>query len=51
MANHIHIKSIKRKAIDEDKVALAFLLLAKILDEEQAPSIAAGFEGTDSEVA
>lgn len=33
MANHIRIKSIKRKQLDEDKLALAFLLLAKVVHE------------------
>jgi hypothetical protein len=36
MANHIRIKSIKRKQLDEDKLALAFLLLAKIVHEADA---------------
>jgi hypothetical protein len=34
MARQIRVRSIKRKQIDEDKLALAFLMLAKILDEE-----------------
>ena len=33
MAQHIRIKSIKRKQLDEDKLALAFLLLAKIVHD------------------
>jgi hypothetical protein len=36
MANHIRIKSIKRKRLEEDKLALAFLLLAKIVNEADA---------------
>jgi hypothetical protein len=35
MARHIKVRSIKRKQLDEDKLALAFLLLAKILDEAE----------------
>jgi hypothetical protein len=35
MARQIRIRSIKRERIDEDKLALAFLMLAKILDEEE----------------
>jgi hypothetical protein len=35
MSRHIKVRSIKRKQLDEDKLALAFLLLAKILDEAE----------------
>jgi hypothetical protein len=35
MSQHIRVSSIKRKQLDEDKLALAFLLLAKILDETE----------------
>jgi hypothetical protein len=35
MARQIRVRSIKRERIDEDKLALAFLMLAKILDEEE----------------
>jgi len=35
MSQHIRVRSIKRKQLDEDKLALAFLLLAKILDETE----------------
>lgn len=35
MSKRIRVKSIKRKQLDEDKLALAFLLLAKILDETE----------------
>ena len=34
MTKRIRVGSIKRKKIDEDKLALAFLLLAKLLDEQ-----------------
>jgi hypothetical protein len=42
MANHIRIKSIKRKQLDEDKLALAFLLLAKIVHEADSADQEAG---------
>jgi hypothetical protein len=53
MSSHIRIKSIKRKEIDEDKLALAFLLLAKILYEaDAARTDSAGSGGAaDSEAA
>jgi hypothetical protein len=34
MERNIRVRGIKRKQIDEDKLALAFLLLAKILHEQ-----------------
>lgn len=34
MARNIRIRGIKRKQIDEDKLALAFLLLAKTIHEQ-----------------
>lgn len=34
MARNIRVRGIKRKQIDEDKLALAFLLLAKIIHEQ-----------------
>jgi hypothetical protein len=36
MAREIRIRTVKRKEIDEDKLALAFLLLAKLLCEQDA---------------
>jgi hypothetical protein len=33
MSKRVRVRSIKRKQVDEDKLALAFLLLAKILHE------------------
>jgi hypothetical protein len=35
MARNIRVRGIKRKQIDEDKLALAFLLLAKVLHEQE----------------
>jgi hypothetical protein len=35
MARPLKVRSIKRKEIDEDKLALAFLMLAKILHERE----------------
>jgi hypothetical protein len=32
MAGQIRVRSIKRREVDEDKLALAFVLLATILD-------------------
>jgi hypothetical protein len=34
MERNIWVRGIKRKQIDEDKLALAFLLLAKVLHEQ-----------------
>jgi hypothetical protein len=34
MERNIRVRGIKRKRIDEDKLALAFLLLAKVLHEQ-----------------
>ncbi len=34
MTRRIKVRSIKRKEVDEDKLALAFLMLAKILHEQ-----------------
>jgi hypothetical protein len=34
MTRQIKVRSIKRKEIDEDKLALAFFMLAKILREQ-----------------
>jgi hypothetical protein len=35
MTRNIRVQGIKRKQIDEDKLALAFLLLAKVLHEQE----------------
>jgi hypothetical protein len=35
MAKGIRVRGVRRKQVDEDKLALAFLLLAKILHEQQ----------------
>ena len=36
MARRLRIRAIRRKEVDEDKLALAFLLLAKQLSESDA---------------
>ncbi len=40
MTRHIRVRAIKRREVDEDKLALAFLMLARVL-HEQAGSAAA----------
>ena len=35
MSRDIQVRSIKRREIDSDKLALAFLMLAKILQERE----------------
>jgi hypothetical protein len=45
MSRQIRVIGIKRKEIDEDKLALAFLLLAKTLHDEkpsEQPATSAG---------
>ncbi len=34
MARNIRVRAIKRRELDEDKLALAFLMLAKSLSEQ-----------------
>jgi len=34
MARSIRVRGIRRREVDEDKLALAFLLLAKVLHEQ-----------------
>lgn len=36
MGRNIRVKGVKRKEVDEDKLALAFLMLAKALREPAA---------------
>lgn len=36
MARNIKVRGVRRKQIDDDKLALAFLLLAKLLHDQQA---------------
>ena len=47
MKRNIRVRGIRRKQIDEDKLALAFLLLAKII-HEQKDEDAVGDECPDS---
>lgn len=35
MAKDIRIRGVRRKEIDDEKLAFAFLLLAKVLDEQR----------------
>lgn len=37
-ARNIRVRGIERKQVDEDKLALAFLLLAKIICEQDEPA-------------
>lgn len=41
MTRRIRVRAIKRREVDEDKLALAFLLLAKTLHEQAATDEAA----------
>lgn len=36
MARQIRVRGIRRREVDEDKLALAFLMLAKVLNEQVA---------------
>ena len=47
MERNIRVRGIRRKQIDEDKLALAFLLLAKILHEQEVGAENAGTETQD----
>lgn len=38
MARRVQVRSIKRQELDRDKLALAFLMLAKILAEQDKAS-------------
>jgi hypothetical protein len=38
MAHNIRVRGVRRKQIDEDELALAFLLLAKVLHEQGGES-------------
>jgi len=42
MARQLRIRAVRRKEIDEDKLALAFLLLAKTLYEQDEARNASG---------
>jgi hypothetical protein len=47
MTRNIRVRGIKRKQIDEDKLALAFLLLAKVIHEDNADGSSAASAGRD----
>jgi hypothetical protein len=51
MATDIRIVGVKRKAIDEEKLALAFLLLAKNLHDQQAQQAEPPAQSKDEEAA
>jgi hypothetical protein len=36
MPKNLRVRTVKRKEIDEDKLALAFFLLAKVLQEQDS---------------
>jgi hypothetical protein len=48
MTRHIKVIGVKRKAIDEEKLALAFLLLAKRL-HDQANAVDKGDEAANAD--
>lgn len=47
MARHIKVRAIRRREVEEDKLALAFLMLAKVLHEQDAAS---GLEPADEAI-
>ncbi len=51
MARHIKVKGIRRKEVDEDKLALAFLMLAKVMLERDESSAEGDGSSDDREVA
>jgi hypothetical protein len=51
MARHIRVKGIKRKEVDEDKLALAFLMLAKVMLEQNEPQAERDSSPDDREAA
>ncbi len=51
MARHIRVKGIKRKEVDEDKLALAFLMLAKVMLEQDEPQAERDGSSDDREAA
>lgn len=48
MARRLRVRAIKRKELDEDKLALAFLMLAKLLRERDEESEGAESKETSS---
>jgi hypothetical protein len=52
MARNVRVKAIKRRGVDEDKLALAFLMLAKAMTEQNKLAEAKGEESSrDQEAA
>jgi hypothetical protein len=51
MAREIRVRAVRRKEIDEDKLAVAFLLLAKILHEQEEAAKASGKDKSGREAA
>jgi hypothetical protein len=37
MARNIRVRAIKRREVDEDKLAVAFLMLAKVVRDKHEP--------------
>jgi hypothetical protein len=38
MARDVHLRGVRRKSLDEDKLAMAFLMLAKIVADKEGDS-------------
>lgn len=38
MARQIRVRAVRRREVDEDKLALAFLMLAKVLHDDTPPA-------------
>jgi len=52
MARNIRVRAIRRREIDEDKLALAFLMLAKVISEQEGSDADNGrVTGSDLEAA
>ncbi len=46
MARDVHLRGVRRKPLDEDKLAMAFLMLAKIVAEENETGDGHGKRGS-----
>lgn len=52
MARNIRVRAVRRREVDEDKLALAFLMLAKAIGEQEGSDTDNGqVAGSDSEAA
>jgi hypothetical protein len=45
MTRQIKVRSVRKRELDEDKLAMAFILLARILVEQQQAGLAAADRG------